>query len=73
MTMSNVSVHSQRARVREYLVNNGSITGAQAFLELGIYRLSGRIKELREEGMKIETVKTDKSQMATYIYTPEEN
>ena len=67
------SVHSQRNRVREYLINNGSITGAQAFLELGIYRLSGRIKELRDEGMKIETVKQDKSQMATYIYTPEEN
>ena len=65
------STHSQRARVREYLINNGSINGTQAFLELGIYRLSGRIKELREEGMKIETIKTEKSAMATYVYTPE--
>ena len=65
------SVHSQRARVREYLVNNGSITPKEAFFNLGVYRLSGRIKELRDEGMKIDTVKVEKTQMAMYVYTPE--
>lgn len=46
---------TQKERLLAYLERYGSITGAEAFGELGIYRLSARISELRNEGHDIET------------------
>ena len=46
----------QRQIIREYLQNNGRITGAIAFTELKVYRLSEYISRLRAEGMDIKTV-----------------
>lgn len=47
---------SQCDLLLQYLKEHGSITGAEAFEKLGIYRLSARIADLRAEGYVIETV-----------------
>lgn len=47
---------TQKERLLFYLKRYGSITGAEAFDELGIYRLSARISDLRKEGHNIETI-----------------
>jgi len=47
---------NQRAIIRNYLKENGRITGAIAFTELQVYRLSEYILRLRNEGMDIKTV-----------------
>lgn len=47
---------TQKERVLEYLKRYGSITGLEAFGELGCYRLSDQIFKLRNEGHEIETV-----------------
>lgn len=39
----------------EYLEENGSINPLEALSELGIYRLSGRICDLRKMGYSIKT------------------
>lgn len=39
----------------DYLMENGSVTPLEALVELGIYRLSGRIYDLRKRGYKIKT------------------
>lgn len=41
--------------VKNHLCRHGTITGLQALRELGVYRLSARVLELREQGMGIET------------------
>lgn len=46
---------TQCQRVRAYLEEHHSITPMEALNELGVYRLAGRILELREGGMPIET------------------
>lgn len=46
---------SQKERILEYLKENGSITPMEALNEFGCFRLSGRIFELKEMGMNIET------------------
>lgn len=50
---------TQCEKVLDWMERHGSIDPAQAFLELGVYRLSGRIKDLRNEGydIKSETVR----------------
>lgn len=52
---------SQHKRLIEYLEQNRSITQLEALKELGIFRLSARITELKKQGYKIlgemETVK----------------
>ena len=47
---------NQRQIIKEYLQNNGRITGAIAFTELNVYRLSEYISRLRKDGMDITTV-----------------
>ena len=42
-------------RVFNYMVEFGSITSLEAFVELGETRLSGRIFELRKKGINIST------------------
>lgn len=44
---------SQNDRILRYMRANGSITTMEAFLELGVTRLSGRIYELKENGYSI--------------------
>ena len=46
-------------RVVEYMKNNNGITSQDAFRELGITRLSARIKELRDIGYDISTIMVD--------------
>ena len=46
---------AQCQEIIEYLDQNGSITPAEAFVELNIYRLAARISDLRKQGYKIET------------------
>jgi len=46
---------SQKDDLLFYLEQRGSIDPKQAWQELGIYRLSARIKDLREEGHSIIT------------------
>lgn len=48
MTMKN--------RIKQHLERKGSITTNEAFRDLGCTRLSEYIRQLREEGMDIETV-----------------
>jgi hypothetical protein len=47
---------SQCDLLLQHLKEHGSITGAEAFEKLGIYRLSARIADLRAEGYVIETI-----------------
>ncbi len=47
---------SQKQIIRRHLVQKGTLTAAQAIHQLGIYRVSARIHELRDEGMNIKTV-----------------
>nr|DAF90861.1 MAG TPA: helix-turn-helix domain protein [Siphoviridae sp. ctnMR5] len=44
---------TQCARVIKYLTDYGTITSAEAFVELGIMDLPKRISELRQRGVKI--------------------
>ena len=46
---------SQNKRLKKYLEENGSITGMEAWQELGIYRASARINDLRHSGCAIMT------------------
>ena len=47
---------SQTKKILEYLERHGSITQAEAAEEFGCYRLSARIKDLRDKGYWITTV-----------------
>lgn len=44
---------NQRERLLDYMKEHGSIDPMQALNELGIYRLSARINELRSDGISI--------------------
>lgn len=46
--------YTQNYMVLEYMITHGGITSFEAFKELGITRLSARIKDLRDEGVQIE-------------------
>ena len=48
-----------KPRIIEYMRKHKGITSQDAFKELGITRLSARIKELRELGYNISTVMID--------------
>ena len=47
---------SQELQVKAYMEQHGSITNWDAFKDLGITRLSGRIFNLRKAGVQIETI-----------------
>lgn len=51
---------TQNERIHEYMKKHGSITTKDAYEQLGVTRLSARIYELKEQGVKIEK-KTEKS------------
>lgn len=48
-----------KPRIIEYMKEYGGITSQDAFRELGITRLSARIKELRKMGYGISTIMVD--------------
>jgi len=47
---------TQNERILKYLDDYGSITPAEAMVDLGVYRLAARIKELKKRGYKFDTV-----------------
>ena len=65
---------SQQDRLLNYLENNKQINPMTAWSELGIYRLSARINDLRKSGHEIITKRLDvnnrwneKCRVANYI------
>ena len=50
---------TQCEMVLDYMERFGSITSMQAFSDLGITRLSGRIYDLREKGHVIENIRKE--------------
>lgn len=46
---------TQAQQILSYMEHTGSIDPAEAFYELGVYRLGARIFDLRAEGYDIET------------------
>lgn len=46
---------NQQKRILEYMNTHGVITAAEAFQNLGVMRLSARIKEMRQDGVDIIT------------------
>ena len=46
---------NQREAIYKYMRERGSITPMEALMHLGCFRLSARIRELREEGHDITT------------------
>lgn len=50
---------NQQKRILEYMTTHGGITAAEAFRDLGVMRLSARIKEMREDGQQIVTQRVE--------------
>ena len=46
---------TQCEKVLNYINQFGSITAAEAVMDLGVYRLSARISDLRDEGYNIKS------------------
>ena len=46
---------TQTEKILQYIKDFGSINPGQAYSDLGIYRLSARIQELRESGYRIKS------------------
>lgn len=53
--MGKLNLDKTQTRVYDFIKNHGSITTLDAFLELGETRLSARIFELKEKGVRLET------------------
>lgn len=60
---------TQEQDVLNYIEKNGSIDPAQAFFELGIYRLGARIFDLRAKGHAIQTETHTKNGKKWAVYT----
>ena len=61
----------QAHEVLTYLKQHRTIEPKEAWTKLGVYRLAARIKEMRDEGHVIETVRvyqTDKTYYGQYVY-----
>ena len=52
-------MQGSKSRIIKYMKKHKGITSQDAFRELGITRLSARIKELREMGYNISTIMVD--------------
>ena len=59
--LKDLSPGSQCYKVMQYMQRYGSITPAEAFIDLGVYRLSGRIHNLRSIGIPIATDMVEKT------------
>lgn len=55
MKKTEVVLNTTQQRVFDYLLQFGSITSLQAFTDLGESRLSARVFELRDKGIKIDS------------------
>lgn len=55
MKKKEIQLNTTQQRVFDYLLQFGSITSLQAFTDLGESRLSARVFELREKGVKIDS------------------
>ena len=53
-------MNRQGKRVYDYMKEFGSITSLEAFVDLGITRLSARIFELKAEGVEIDSETTER-------------
>lgn len=47
---------TQCERVLDYMRRFGSITSAEAMMDLGVYRLAARVSDLRDSGHNIKAV-----------------
>jgi hypothetical protein len=61
---------SQRERIAKHLLSGRAITPIDALRKWGCFRLSGRIYELRQEGMPIgkQMVQRGEKRFASYYY-----
>ena len=61
-------IESQSYQIREYLLQGNTITAMDALRLFGCFRLSGRIYDLRKEGINISTtiVKINGKRVAEY-------
>lgn len=63
---------TQKERILQYMKDFGSITQAQAFYDLGVYRLAARISDLRADGYPIKAVqKSGKNRYGETVYFSE--
>ena len=63
---------TQKERVLQYMKDFGSITQAEAFFDLGVYRLASRIHDLKRDGVKIESeMKSGKNRYGEAVYFSE--
>ena len=60
---------SQTSAIKEHLLKGNSITPIDALKLFGCFRLSARIKNLRDAGMSIETemITVDRKRFARYF------
>jgi hypothetical protein len=65
-----VSEKSQRERIAKHLLSGRAITPLDALRKWGCFRLSGRIYELKREGMNIAKimVRRGEKKVASYFY-----
>lgn len=59
-------METQTKQILAYMKRKGSITSWDAFQDLKITRLSGRIKDMRDEGYEIETVMEESKEGRRY-------
>ena len=50
-------MQTQKQMILQYIKDFGSITPAEAFIDLGIYNFSARLAELKADGYNFEMVK----------------
>jgi len=55
MKNTEVVLNTTQQRVFDYITEFGSITSLQAFVDLGESRLSARVWELKDKGIKIDS------------------
>lgn len=55
MKKTEVMLNTTQQRVFDYITEFGSITSLQAFVDLGESRLSARVWELKNKGIKIDS------------------
>lgn len=62
----------QKERVLKYMKDFGSITQAQAFTDLGVFRLAARIADLRRDGVAIRSqLREGKNRYGEKVYFSE--
>lgn len=57
--LRDMSTDTQSSKILRYLMEHGSITGAEALNRFNCWRLSARIKDLRDAGVDITTIRVE--------------